>query len=179
MGVQRYADPASLHTQIDHIFGYHRPKYQETMDEMGLIREAFKSVGHLLVDHCPPSVDLYQAIDDLDDACKHAIAALARYEPKGQRTNVTSHPQEAGPDDKHQALADLFFLLDEQPTGVFNREGELNAVVSHAKEVFGFSTEEIPGTGGEPSFVEQYPKDAFAPQAFEGAVKKVKDSPQA
>lgn len=90
-----YTDKASLHKQVDDTHSYHRPKYQETMDMMEQIREATRSVGHLMVDLCPVSSELSLALTANDDACKHAIAALARHEEEpfgGGTPNTTSHP---------------------------------------------------------------------------------------
>lgn len=81
-----------LHDQVDMAHKYHRPKYQETMEAMGEIREAFLITGHTIINNCPISRELSLALTELDNACMHAIAALARHEPIGQSSNVTSHP---------------------------------------------------------------------------------------
>lgn len=87
-----YNDAEKLHEQVERTHGYHRPEFQETMDAMGEIRNACKALGHLLVDKCPISRELSLALTSLDDVNMKAIAALARFEPEGERPNVTSHP---------------------------------------------------------------------------------------
>lgn len=84
----------SQHDQVEQTFAYHRPEYQETMDEMGALRGHFKAMGHHIVDACPDSRERSLALSRLDEACMYSIAALARHEPVpvSQEPNTTSHP---------------------------------------------------------------------------------------
>lgn len=92
---------AKLHEQVDRTHSYHRPDFQDTMDAMGQIRDKCKELGHLLVDVCPISRELSLALTCLDDVNMKAIAALARFEPKGVAANVTSHPLPGDPGYEH------------------------------------------------------------------------------
>lgn len=85
----------SLHEQVDRTHDYHRPGYQETMDNMAQIRQLCKKLGHRMIDLCPISRELSTALTELDYVGMLAIAALARHEeePEGGGTpNATSNP---------------------------------------------------------------------------------------
>lgn len=84
--------------QVERSHAYHRPKFQETMDTMGVIREGFKRLAHDLVTNVPASRERSLALTALDEGNMWAIAGLARHEPDGHEPNTTSHPApQSGP----------------------------------------------------------------------------------
>lgn len=86
-------DKDQLHAQVDATHRYARPEYQETMDAMSDLRDAFNALAHAVVNLCPVSREQSLALTKLDEANMFAIASLARHEPKGEKPNVTSHPK--------------------------------------------------------------------------------------
>jgi len=92
----QYIDKDRLHDAVEWNHGYHRPEFQETMDKMQAVRNAFKELGHLLVEVCPASEELLDVLKRNDRSCMLAIASLARNEPEGRYPNTTSHPKRDG-----------------------------------------------------------------------------------
>lgn len=86
-------DKSTLKAQIELSHAYHRPEFQETMDAMGVLRDAFWVTANEVVERCPVSREMSLALTHLDEANMWAIAALARHEPKGVAANITSHPK--------------------------------------------------------------------------------------
>lgn len=65
------------HEQLERNHTYYRPD-QATQERMERVRGLFITLGHDLIDLCPPSRDLEQGLDLLETAQRCFIAALAK-----------------------------------------------------------------------------------------------------
>ena len=77
-GSGQSAPLSSAHT-IERTFTYHAPKGTQAQ-RYTTLREATKSLAHLMAELCPASHELDVAIDRLSDASMWANAAIARNE---------------------------------------------------------------------------------------------------
>lgn len=92
MGNNPAFNDEAAHAQVDKSHSYHRPRYGETMDAMGYLRNLHAEVGHAIVNTVPASQERSLALTALDECNMWAIAGLARHEPQGEEPNTTSHP---------------------------------------------------------------------------------------
>lgn len=67
-----------LHERVEHDLTLHPPKDSTVAVRMDRVRQQMKHTAHQIIDLCPPGRELSMALTDLEDACQHAIAAIAR-----------------------------------------------------------------------------------------------------
>jgi hypothetical protein len=67
-----------LHLRLDHNLTLHPPEGDEVIRRLERIREAFKIVGHQMIDLCPNGRELSLSLTHIEEACQYAIAAIAR-----------------------------------------------------------------------------------------------------
>lgn len=78
-------DPnVAAHERVEHDFTLHPPVSPETGAEMDAIRSAFKELAHAVVERCPSTRERSSALTRLEEAMFHAIASLARNQPRPQ-----------------------------------------------------------------------------------------------
>lgn len=68
----------SLHERLDHDLTNHPPADAEVVARFEAIRVEAKTLGHLLIDTCPPSRELSLALTALEQAVMYGVAAIAR-----------------------------------------------------------------------------------------------------
>lgn len=83
-----------LITRIERTFGPHRPHEGQKATRQ-LLRDQTRALARRYAVACPPSHELDRALDALDDALSHALAALVRYPPHDPGTTA---PGGAAPD---------------------------------------------------------------------------------
>lgn len=65
--------------ELARIFGYHPPKDETVAEAHEQVRGLGFEFARALRDTCPASRELERAIEAVDDAVKHANAAIARH----------------------------------------------------------------------------------------------------
>lgn len=65
------------HELVDRLITLHPPKDEEVARRMDTIREAFLTIGHMVVDIVPRTPDRTVALRKIHDACQASIGALA------------------------------------------------------------------------------------------------------
>lgn len=73
-----YANPEDQdHELVDRLLTLHPPKGDGVAQQMDVIRSAFITAGHLVVERVPRTPDRTVALRKIHEACMASIAALA------------------------------------------------------------------------------------------------------
>lgn len=68
----------NLHQLIERNLTNHPPSDERVVEAFEKVREATKAASHLMVDLCPPGVELTAALDYIELGNAKAVAAIAR-----------------------------------------------------------------------------------------------------
>lgn len=67
-----------LHARVEHNLTLHPPTNEAVIERMAHVRASAKQFAHDVVDACPEGRELSMALTEIEDACQHAIGAIAR-----------------------------------------------------------------------------------------------------
>lgn len=71
-------DPIQLHDRVDHDLTNHPIPDDQDVENVELLREHAKALGHAIVEWCPPGREQSLALTQLEQTVMWAVAAIAR-----------------------------------------------------------------------------------------------------